>query len=111
MANVPDLDDEVLGPILTFSTPDNKTSATSATTTHPGPLEAYSYQPEVHVNPTNNTTDTDDDETEEMFKIRLTHWLQQMMFVSGETAEPTAETTSLVEEIVRQQVIEMVSLL
>ena len=45
-----------------------------------------------------------------MFKIRLTYWLRQMMFVSGETAEPSAETTSLVEEIVRQQVIEMVKL-
>jgi hypothetical protein len=33
----------------------------------------------------------------------------QMMFVSGETAEPSAETTSMIEEIVRQQVIEMVS--
>lgn len=31
------------------------------------------------------------------------------MFVSGETAEPSAETTTLIEEIVRQQVIEMVS--
>ncbi|KAL2375672.1 hypothetical protein RJZ90_007934, partial [Blastomyces dermatitidis] len=31
-----------------------------------------------------------------------------MMFVSGETAEPSAETTTLIEEIVRQQVIEMV---
>ncbi|KLJ09345.1 transcription initiation protein SPT3 [Blastomyces silverae] len=33
----------------------------------------------------------------------------QMMFVSGETAEPSAETTTLIEEIVRQQVIEMLS--
>ena len=32
-----------------------------------------------------------------------------MMYVSGETAEPSAETTGMVEEIVRQQVIEMVS--
>ena len=30
------------------------------------------------------------------------------MFVSGETAEPSADTTSMIEEIVRQQVIEMV---
>lgn len=34
----------------------------------------------------------------------------KMMYVSGETAEPSAETTGMVEEIVRQQVIEMVSL-
>lgn len=32
----------------------------------------------------------------------------KMMYVSGETAEPSAETTGMVEEIVRQQVIEMV---
>lgn len=31
------------------------------------------------------------------------------MFVSGEQAEPSAETTYLIEEIVREQVIEMVS--
>lgn len=31
-----------------------------------------------------------------------------MMYVSGETAEPSTETTGMVEEIVRQQVIEMV---
>lgn len=35
----------------------------------------------------------------------------KMMYVSGETAEPSAETTGMVEEIVRQQVIEMVSTL
>mgnify|MGYP003310288267 CR=1 FL=1 len=35
--------------------------------------------------------------------------LTKMMYVSGETAEPSAETTGMVEEIVRQQVIEMVS--
>jgi len=33
--------------------------------------------------------------------------IQQMMYVSGETTEPSAETTGMVEEIVRQQVIEM----
>ena len=32
----------------------------------------------------------------------------QMMFVSGETAEPGPETTWMIEEIVREQVIEMV---
>ena len=36
--------------------------------------------------------------------------IQQMMFVSGETGEPSAETTMLLEEIVRSQVIEMVPL-
>lgn len=33
--------------------------------------------------------------------------IQMMMYVSGETAEPSAETTYLIEEIVREQVIEM----
>jgi hypothetical protein len=32
----------------------------------------------------------------------------KMMFVSGETAEPSPETTTLIEEITRQQVIEIV---
>ena len=34
--------------------------------------------------------------------------IQQMMFVSGEVAEPLSETTGLVEDIVRAQVVEMV---
>ena len=34
--------------------------------------------------------------------------MKQMMFVSGETAEPSPETTMLVEFIVQQQVMEMV---
>jgi hypothetical protein len=33
-----------------------------------------------------------------------------MMFVSGETAEPSTETTWLIEEIVREQVVHMVSM-
>jgi hypothetical protein len=33
----------------------------------------------------------------------------QMMFVSGETAEPSTETTTLFEDITRQQVLEIVS--
>jgi hypothetical protein len=40
----------------------------------------------------------------------LTNLLKKMMYVSGETAEPSTETTGMVEEIVRQQVIEMVNL-
>ena len=40
---------------------------------------------------------------------RYADTLTKMMYVSGETAEPSAETTGMVEEIVRQQVIEMVS--
>jgi hypothetical protein len=39
----------------------------------------------------------------------LTNSIKKMMFVSGETAEPSPETTTLIEEITRQQVIEIVS--
>jgi transcription initiation protein SPT3 len=42
-------------------------------------------------------------------EITFTDDIYQMMFVSGETAEPSMETTTLIEEIVRQQVVEMVS--
>lgn len=41
-------------------------------------------------------------------KKELTECAHQMMFVSGETAEPSTETTGLIEEIVRAQVIDMV---
>lgn len=33
----------------------------------------------------------------------------KMMYVSGETGEPSVETTCIIEDIVRQQVIEIVS--
>ncbi|QUC20213.1 uncharacterized protein UV8b_04454 [Ustilaginoidea virens] len=33
--------------------------------------------------------------------------ISQMMYVSGETGEPSVETTSIIEDIVRQQVIEL----
>jgi hypothetical protein len=54
--------------------------------------------------------DNPDQEEESMdnFQIKLIRHLKQMMYVSGETAEPSHETTGMVEEIVRQQVIEMV---
>lgn len=39
----------------------------------------------------------------------LTDLIYKMMFVSGETAEASAETTSMIEEIVHTQVVEMVS--
>jgi hypothetical protein len=37
--------------------------------------------------------------------------IEQMMYVSGETGEPSTETTGMIEEIVRQQVVEIVSTL
>ncbi|KAH0551238.1 hypothetical protein GP486_007457, partial [Trichoglossum hirsutum] len=42
------------------------------------------------------------------WKEILADAIKQMMFVSGETGEVSPETTGMIEEIVRQQVIEMV---
>ena len=58
---------------------------------------------------TKNATFNYEDDSKKAFDIRLMGILKQMMYVSGETAEPSAETTGMIEEIVRQQVIEMVS--
>ncbi|KEF60395.1 transcription initiation protein SPT3 [Exophiala aquamarina CBS 119918] len=54
-----------------------------------------------------SSMEDDDSETMEDFKQRLIYWIAQMMFVSGETAEPSPETTWMIEEIVREQVLEM----
>lgn len=55
------------------------------------------------------TLDNEDEpETVEEFKEELTYWLHQMMYVSGETAEASPETTGMIEEIVQAQVHEMV---
>ncbi|RMZ82612.1 hypothetical protein DV738_g1690, partial [Chaetothyriales sp. CBS 135597] len=51
--------------------------------------------------------DDSDSDSREDFERKLIHMIQQMMFVSGETAEPSAETTWMIEEIVREQVVEM----
>ena len=45
----------------------------------------------------------------EEYREDLAYVNSQMMFVSGETAEPSAETTTIIEEIVHTQVVEMVS--
>lgn len=45
----------------------------------------------------------------EEWNYLTTNMITQMMFVSGETGEPSAETTTIIEEIVREQVVEMVS--
>lgn len=47
-------------------------------------------------------------EEEKIFGGSFTNENIKMMFVSGETAEPSPETTTLIEEITRQQVIEIV---
>lgn len=45
----------------------------------------------------------------EWYWRQFAHVVEQMMFVSGETAEPSADTTTLIEQIVQQQVQEMVA--
>ena len=49
------------------------------------------------------------EETMKEWKAELTADIEQMMFVSGETAEVSFTTTGIIEEIVREQVVEMVS--
>ncbi|KEZ41225.1 hypothetical protein SAPIO_CDS7312 [Scedosporium apiospermum] len=46
-------------------------------------------------------------ESQHRFRARLMWLIEQMMYVSGETAEPSVETTGIIEDIVRQQVIEL----
>jgi hypothetical protein len=47
-------------------------------------------------------------EARKAFLTRMLTLMAKMMYVSGETAEPIVETTSMIEDIVRQQVIELV---
>ncbi len=44
-------------------------------------------------------------------RIVLIPMIEQMMFVAGETGEPSSETTTLIEQIVHEQVYEMVGYL
>ncbi|KAL9109750.1 MAG: hypothetical protein Q9227_005619 [Pyrenula ochraceoflavens] len=44
-----------------------------------------------------------------IYTDELRHIFWQMMFVSGETADPSTETTGLIEEIVREQVVQMLT--
>ncbi|KAI9756442.1 MAG: hypothetical protein M4579_003864 [Chaenotheca gracillima] len=53
--------------------------------------------------------DVDAERTLALWEVRATKIFDQMMFVSGETVEPTPETLYMIEEIVRQQVIEMLT--
>ena len=65
-------------------------------------MDSATSKPAIHVSV------EEDDESLEGWTQRLTATLEKMMFVSGETAEVPTDTTSMIEEIVRQQVIEMV---
>ncbi|KAK5657669.1 hypothetical protein OQA88_2741 [Cercophora sp. LCS_1] len=45
--------------------------------------------------------------TDKRFRDWLTNRILKMMYVSGETGEPSVETTGIIEDIVRQQVVEI----
>jgi hypothetical protein len=97
------------GPILTNNQPLLPGSMSAAFA-----MKGLSYEPHSGVRDflasASTATNPNDSETPEEFKERLTYSIEQMMFVSGETAEASPETTGMIEEIVRAQVIEMVSL-
>ena len=62
----------------------------------PHAMEAQLYDFEKH-----------DDKAE--WRLLMDDMITQMMFVSGEEAEPSVQTTTIIEEIVREQVVELVS--
>lgn len=86
-------------------------SASSTSSSSPSvPDQQYlDMAPETH------TPDHDFDETHDILRNKIDNQefminvIEQMMFVSGETAEPSIETTTLIEDITRQQVLEIVS--
>lgn len=85
-------------------------SSPSAESVPSSPLKTL----EVETDDPSSTSEVEDredarEETITEFKKALTDLIKKMMFVSGETAEPSVETTTLIEEITRQQVIEIVS--
>ncbi|KAJ5711261.1 TFIID-18kDa-domain-containing protein [Penicillium malachiteum] len=47
--------------------------------------------------------------TDKDLKASIINMIRQMMFVSGETAEPSIDTTTLIEDITRQQVLEILT--
>ena len=92
------------------------TSPTIASSTIASSPSAFDRQ---HPDLTSEThlSDYDFDETHDVLTNEkanqgfMINVIKQMMFVSGETAEPSIETTTLIEDITRQQVLEIVSLL
>ncbi|KAF3350538.1 transcription initiation factor IID, 18kD subunit-domain-containing protein [Verticillium dahliae] len=79
-------------------------------TTEPQELTLFYHDMEIHLNDICFLSDDSflfDEETAEDFRVRLTDIIRQMMYVSGETAEPSVETTNIIEGIVREQVVEL----
>lgn len=65
--------------------------------------ECYDADDELRTNATDDT----DHSTGAVCDF-ITNIIPKMMFVSGETAEPSIETTTLIEDITREQVLEIV---
>ena len=84
--------------------PEEVFDKTSIWYTGPGAIDDYVFEPLPELPPAPKHI-----ESLEEYKEYLANRIGQMMFVSGETAEPSTETTWLIEEIVREQVIHMVS--
>ena len=93
-----------------------RTSAFSFCGKHKG-AEEHRSVPDEEPAESGRTYDADDEWEEDcnlelspaLFKYQFTDKiLPKMMFVSGETAEASVETTTLIEDITREQVLEIV---
>ncbi|MCJ1342304.1 Transcription initiation protein spt3 [Peltigera leucophlebia] len=67
----------------------------------------YDCKYEILKNTASALKDMKDTTLDEWVPNVLTHAIRQMMFVSGETADASVETTVMIEEIVHAQVVEM----
>ena len=98
-------------PPVADQTPTNQNHTTKANHIRPPvhPEALLPFIPERHTDPAidENTSLSLDEVVDEMFAL-IPQFILQMMFVAGETGEPSNETLSLIEQIVHEQVYEMV---
>lgn len=64
---------------------------------------------EIHSNMEAELYDIEEHDEKAEWRMLMHGMITQMMFVSGEEAEPSVQTTTIIEEIVREQVVELVS--
>lgn len=102
--------------------PDSSTASRPATLSHaarqlpPRRITASCITPFHHIQPTDTAMDPNAPPSPRsrsrveraIESNKRINSFQQMMYVSGETGESSVETTSIIEDIVRQQVIELV---
>ncbi|KAL8795672.1 MAG: hypothetical protein Q9195_001910 [Heterodermia aff. obscurata] len=62
---------------------------------------------EVSSNEDPQSYDLEEHDEKATWKLLMHGMISQMMFVSGEEAEPSVQTTTIIEEIVREQVVEL----